>query len=105
MNSVGVDVNLASAPLLTRVAGLSASNARNIVAHREQHGAFGDRDGSVRCRASGRRPLNNVRAFTHSGRCQSAGRQRGASGELCAGAKIIERAKKPLSELLGNGAA
>lgn len=43
VNAVGVDVNTASAPLLSRVAGLDAVTARNIVSHREQHGAFASR--------------------------------------------------------------
>ncbi len=40
VNAVGVDVNMASAPLLRRVAGLSDSLAENIVRWREQNGAF-----------------------------------------------------------------
>lgn len=40
VNSVGVDLNTASAPLLARVSGLSDSVARNIVAYREESGAF-----------------------------------------------------------------
>lgn len=40
VNGVGVDVNTASAPLLARVAGLSASVAENVVRHRDSHGAF-----------------------------------------------------------------
>jgi uncharacterized protein len=43
VNAVGVEINTASAPLLARVAGLSESLAENIVAHRELHGAFADR--------------------------------------------------------------
>jgi uncharacterized protein len=43
VNAVGVDVNTASAPLLTRVSGLSPTLAANIVAHRDQHGAFPNR--------------------------------------------------------------
>jgi len=43
VNSVGVEVNMASAPLLKRVAGLSDSMAENIVAYREQNGAFKNR--------------------------------------------------------------
>ncbi|MDS1142137.1 Tex family protein [Pusillimonas sp. SM2304] len=43
VNAVGVDVNTASAPLLTRVSGLNASLAKNIVAWRNDHGAFPDR--------------------------------------------------------------
>lgn len=40
VNAVGVDVNTASASLLNRVAGLTASTAKNVVAYREEHGAF-----------------------------------------------------------------
>ena len=43
VNAVGVDVNTASVPLLTRVAGLSAGVAKQIVAFREANGAFGER--------------------------------------------------------------
>jgi len=43
VNSVGVNVNMASAPLLKRVAGLSDSIAENIVSYREQNGAFNNR--------------------------------------------------------------
>ncbi len=43
VNSVGVDVNTASVPLLTRISGLSATLAANIVAWRDQHGAFRSR--------------------------------------------------------------
>jgi len=40
VNAVGVDVNTASAPLLRRVAGLTAATAKNIVKYREEHGPF-----------------------------------------------------------------
>ena len=40
VNAVGVDLNTASAPLLRRVAGLNAATAKNIVAYREENGAF-----------------------------------------------------------------
>ncbi|MBE0366597.1 Tex family protein [Pseudoalteromonas aurantia] len=40
VNSVGVDVNMASAPLLTRVSGLSKTLANNIVKYRDEHGSF-----------------------------------------------------------------
>ena len=43
VNSVGVDVNTASVPLLRRVAGVSATLAENIVRHREDNGAFATR--------------------------------------------------------------
>ena len=43
VNAVGVDVNMASVALLRRVSGLTPSIATNIVAHRNQNGAFKSR--------------------------------------------------------------
>jgi uncharacterized protein len=43
VNSVGVDVNTASAPLLARVAGLNATIATNIVVYRDENGPFKSR--------------------------------------------------------------
>ncbi|NUR16780.1 MAG: RNA-binding transcriptional accessory protein [Dermatophilaceae bacterium] len=43
VNAVGVDVNTASAPLLTRVSGITAGLADSIVAHRDATGPFRSR--------------------------------------------------------------
>ena len=43
VNRVGVDVNTASASLLSYVSGITPTVAKNIVAYREEHGAFTDR--------------------------------------------------------------
>lgn len=43
VNTVGVDLNTASAPLLARVAGISNATAKNIVAYREEQGEFNSR--------------------------------------------------------------
>ena len=43
VNTVGMDLNTASAPLLARVAGVSAAVAKNIVAYREENGVFRSR--------------------------------------------------------------
>ena len=43
VNAVGVDVNMASAPLLARVSGVGPGLARSIVQHRDVHGAFASR--------------------------------------------------------------
>ena len=45
VNTVGVDLNTASAPLLARVSGLGAAVASNIVTYREENGAFTSRAG------------------------------------------------------------
>ena len=106
VNSVGVDVNLASAPLLSRVAGLSASNARNIVNYREQNGAFMDREAIRKVSGIGPKTFEQCAGFL---------RIRDGSNPLDASAvhpesyalveRIIERAKKPLAELIGNASA
>jgi uncharacterized protein len=44
VNAVGVDVNTASAPLLARVSGLNTLLAKNIVAWRDENGAFASRE-------------------------------------------------------------
>jgi uncharacterized protein len=43
VNAVGVDVNMASVPLLTCIAGLNETVAKNIVAFRQENGAFKNR--------------------------------------------------------------
>ncbi|MDB0034706.1 RNA-binding transcriptional accessory protein [bacterium] len=43
VNNVGVDLNMASAPLLAQVAGLNKTLARNIVTYRDQNGEFKER--------------------------------------------------------------
>ncbi len=43
VNSVGVDLNTASAPLLEHVSGISSAVAKNIVAYREENGRFKNR--------------------------------------------------------------
>ena len=103
VNAVGVDVNMASAPLLRRVAGLSTSIANNIVAHRNNHGAF-----------KTRQELKAVPRFGEKSFEQAAGFLRivGGDNPLDASAvhpesySVVERigeiGKKELVELLGN---
>ena len=44
VNAVGVELNTASAPLLSYVSGIGPALAKKIVGHREEHGAFASRD-------------------------------------------------------------
>ncbi|MCW9005003.1 MAG: RNA-binding transcriptional accessory protein [Gammaproteobacteria bacterium] len=44
VNAVGVDVNMASVPLLTQVSGLTTSMAENVVDYRNSNGAFNNRE-------------------------------------------------------------
>ena len=43
VNKVGVDLNTASAPLLSYISGITAATAKNIVVYREENGRFKDR--------------------------------------------------------------
>ena len=43
VNNVGIDLNTASAPLLSYVSGISSAIAKNIVSYREENGRFTDR--------------------------------------------------------------
>ena len=63
VNAVGVAVNTASAPLLARVAGLGETLARNIVEHRERHGAFRDRRQLLEVQRLGPRAFEQAAGF------------------------------------------
>ena len=103
VNAVGVDVNTASAPLLSRVSGLSLSVAENIVSFRDKHGAF-----------QNRKDLLNVPRLGDKAFEQSAGFLRVMNGlnPLDASAvhpesyplveKILKDIKKNVSDVIGD---
>ncbi|MFW6641111.1 Tex-like N-terminal domain-containing protein [Nocardiopsis algeriensis] len=103
VNGVGVDVNTASVPLLTRVSGVTSTLARNIVAHRDANGPF-------RTRADLRSvPRLGPKAFEQ---CAGFLRVPGGDDPLDASAvhpeaypvvrRILDRAGTGLKELIGN---
>jgi protein Tex len=63
VNSVGVELNTASAPLLSRVAGIGPSLAKRIVAHRDQRGAFRSRKGLLEVTGLGPRTFEQAAGF------------------------------------------
>jgi len=63
VNSVGVDVNTASASLLNRVAGINATVAKNIVAYREENGAFQKRGDVARVPRLGAKAYEQCAGF------------------------------------------
>jgi uncharacterized protein len=63
VNAVGVDLNMASAPLLARVAGLGASLAQAIVAHRDAHGAFAARKALLKVSGLGPKAFEQCAGF------------------------------------------
>jgi len=105
VNAVGVDLDTASAALLSRVAGLTPTLAENIVAFRDEHGAFTSRAQLKKV------PRLGPKAFE-----QSAGflRIRQGSNPLDASGvhpesypvvkRIVEFADKPLDDIIGDSA-
>ncbi len=63
VNAVGVDVNTASAPLLARISGLNQTLAQNIVAHRDQHGAFPHRKALLQVPRLGEKTFEQAAGF------------------------------------------
>lgn len=63
VNSVGVDVNTASAPLLARVSGLNATLAQNIVVHRNENGAFRNRKQLLKVARMGPKTFEQAAGF------------------------------------------
>ncbi|MEI7036882.1 Tex family protein [Fulvimonas yonginensis] len=63
VNAVGVDVNTASAALLSRVAGLSASVAENVVRHRDAHGPFPNRKALLKVPRLGEKAFEQCAGF------------------------------------------
>ncbi len=105
VNAVGVFVNTASAPLLARVSGLSSSVAENIVAFRDQHGAF-----------KSRRELLKVPRLGEKTFEQCAGFLRIADGDQPLDAssvhpeaypvveRIVQACGRPIAQLIGDTA-
>lgn len=106
VNAVGVDVNTASAPLLTRVSGITGTLAEGIVAHRDAHGPFRTR-----------RALKDVARLGPKAFEQAAGFLRipGGDDPLDASAvhpeaypvvrRMLEATGTELTALIGNSAA
>lgn len=63
VNSVGVNLNTASQPLLTRVAGVNAGIAKNIVAYREENGAFHSRKELMKVKKLGEKAFTQCAGF------------------------------------------
>ncbi|RYH09720.1 Tex family protein [Tropicimonas sp. IMCC6043] len=63
VNAVGVDLNMASAPLLARVSGLGPALADAVVAHRDAHGAFSSRKSLLKVPRLGPRAFEQCAGF------------------------------------------
>ncbi|WP_392405856.1 Tex family protein [Cardiobacterium hominis] len=103
VNAVGVDVNTASAPLLARISGLNQTLAQNIVAWRDQNGAFDNRKTLLKVPRLGEKTYEQAAGFL---------RIHGGSEPLDASAvhpeaypvvaKMLADKKLAAAELIGN---
>jgi len=102
VNAVGADVNTASAPLLARISGLSDAIAQNIVAFRDEHGAFQDRQQLLKVPRVGARTFQQAAGFLRiaSGR-NPLDRSAVHPEAYPVVAKIVERTGVPVRELIG----
>jgi uncharacterized protein len=83
VNAVGVDLNTASAPLLTRVSGLNSTLAANIVATATSNGAFRNRKALLEVPRLGDKTFEQAAGFLRiNERRQPARRLGGAPGSL-----------------------
>ncbi len=105
VNAVGVDVNTASIPLLARVAGLSETLARNIVAHRDAQGPFSNRKQLLEVARLGPKAFEQAAGFL---RIMNGDNPLDASAVHPEAYPVVERilatTKRGIRELLGNGA-
>ncbi|WP_246186742.1 Tex family protein [Microlunatus speluncae] len=63
VNAVGVDLNTASVPLLTRVSGITSGLAENIAIHRDQNGPFRSREGLLKVARLGPKAYEQAAGF------------------------------------------
>ena len=63
VNAVGVDVNTTSAPLLARISGLNQTLAKNIVAYRDENGAFDSRKKLLKVPRLGEKTFEQAAGF------------------------------------------
>lgn len=106
VNAVGVDLNTASAPLLAHVAGLGPSLAQNIVAWRNENGAFPSRAALKKVGGLGPRAFEQCAGFL---------RIRDGKEPLDASAvhpeaygvarRIVAACGRDIRQIMGNGAA
>ena len=102
VNSVGVDLNTASVPLLSKVSGLSGTVAKAVVRWREANGAFGSRQDLLKVTGLGAKTFEQAAGFL---------RIRGGSNPLdMTGVhpetypviqQIIAKTGKPVAEIMG----
>ncbi len=103
VNAVGVDVNTASAPLLTRISGLNAGLASNIVSYRDTHGAFKTRSELLNVPRLGDKTFEQAAGFL---RIRHGDNPLDASSVHPEAYPVVEKIladiKQPIKDVMGN---
>lgn len=103
VNAVGVDVNTASAPLLTRISGLNANLASNIVSYRDAHGAFKTRQELLQVPRLGDKTFEQAAGFL---RIRDGENPLDASSVHPEAYPVVEKMiadlKQPIKSIMGN---
>jgi uncharacterized protein len=105
VNSVGVDVNTASVPLLARVSGLNQTLASNIVAFRDENGAFKSRAALKKVPRLGPKTFEQAAGFL---RIMNGNNPLDASAVHPEAYPVVERIAdatgRPVKAMIGDGA-
>jgi uncharacterized protein len=102
VNSVGVDLNTASVPLLSRVSGLSASVAKAVVRWREANGAFKSRQELLKVTGLGPKSFEQSAGFLRIRGGDNPLDVTGVHPEAYPVVQaIVEKSGKPVAELMG----
>ncbi|MEI8324099.1 MAG: Tex family protein [Betaproteobacteria bacterium] len=102
VNSVGVDVNTASVPLLGRVCGVSSSVAKAVLRWRESHGAFRNRQQLLDVAGLGAKTFEQCAGFL---RIRDGDNPLDMTGVHPEAYSVVERimaqAQRPIADLMG----
>jgi uncharacterized protein len=102
VNSVGVDLNTASVPLLSRVSGLSSSVAKAVVRWREANGAFANRQQLLKVTGLGAKTFEQSAGFLRIRGGDNPLDMTGVHPETYPVVeKIMQHSAKPVAELMG----
>lgn len=102
VNSVGVDLNTASAPLLSRVSGLSAAVAGSIVRWRDANGAFRNRQQLMEVSGLGAKTFEQSAGFLRIRNGDNPLDQSGVHPETYPVVeRILKAVNKPAAEVMG----
>ncbi|MCB6182454.1 RNA-binding transcriptional accessory protein [Leeia sp. TBRC 13508] len=103
VNAVGVDLNTASISLLTRISGLSATIAKNIVEFRDQNGEFLNREQLKRVPRLGEKTFEQAAGFLRIRNSNNPLDNSSVHPESYpVVAKMLAKLNKPVLEVIGN---